>query len=204
MIGKIEIRHGDLVDLLLEADDREFDKVYLEEIIKHSERDDLAYYKELIEDRETKLAEREEQLKMTETKLAEREEQLKMTDADRIEDEETMSSNVVYKGTYRGFKYWIKKINTGSLANLFPGRCSLATEWFCGYVALPKGHPMHGQDYDNLSVDCHGGLTYSNLEGNDWVIGFDCNHTYDNEKVFTEGWLRGECESIIDQVDGGK
>ena len=75
MIGKIEIRHGDLVDLLLEADDREFDKVYLEEIIKHSERDDLAYYKELIEDRETKLAEREEQLKMTETKLAEREEQ---------------------------------------------------------------------------------------------------------------------------------
>ena len=33
----------------------------------------------------------------------------------------------------------------------------------CGYVGVPKGHPMFGRDYNKCieDIDCYGGLTYS-------------------------------------------
>lgn len=33
----------------------------------------------------------------------------------------------------------------------------------CGYVALPPNHPDYKKDYDDINVDCHGGLTYGSL-----------------------------------------
>lgn len=78
----------------------------------------------------------------------------------------------------------------------------------CGYVGIPKGHPLFGRDYDELyrdgiDLDCHGGLTFAGLcstpteerpetdciclipeEGSDrssvvWWFGFDCAHAGD-------------------------
>jgi hypothetical protein len=68
----------------------------------------------------------------------------------------------------------------------------------CGYVGVPKGHPWHGQDYDHISADAHGGLTFSagcchsddpaegvcHIPGegepdNVWWVGFDCAHCFD-------------------------
>lgn len=34
-----------------------------------------------------------------------------------------------------------------------PGSC-------CAYLGIPKTHPLAGLKYDDLSVSCHGGLTY--------------------------------------------
>ena len=52
-----------------------------------------------------------------------------------------------------------------------------------GYVAIPKGHLWHGQDYNNLNegIDVHGGLTYAaeDKETGEWVLGFDCSHAGD-------------------------
>jgi hypothetical protein len=67
---------------------------------------------------------------------------------------------------------------------------------WCGYVAVPRDHPWHCVNYDNVKpaegdyVEVHGGLTYSafgpgvsqqpGVEPNDvWWIGFDCNHSGD-------------------------
>lgn len=66
---------------------------------------------------------------------------------------------------------------------------------WCGYVAVPPGHPFHGKDYNHEDVeglDVHGGLTYANAcqgkichvpkpgEPDDvWWFGFDCNHYRD-------------------------
>ena len=66
---------------------------------------------------------------------------------------------------------------------------------WCGYVGVPAGHPAYGQDYDNVDVDCHGGLTFAAgcqetgdpahgichvpQEGRPaevWWLGFDCAH----------------------------
>jgi len=61
----------------------------------------------------------------------------------------------------------------------------------CGYVAVPRGHPCYGKDYDHIPyddlfpVEVHGGLTFSR-EGNGdtwpkgyWWLGFDCAHAWD-------------------------
>ena len=61
----------------------------------------------------------------------------------------------------------------------------------CGYVGLPKGHRYYGEHYNNIPVDCHGGLTFGR-ECEDypvitdeplWWIGFDCGH-FDDSKDY--------------------
>ena len=58
----------------------------------------------------------------------------------------------------------------------------------CGYVKVPKYHPLFGKSYDecNEFIDCHGGLTYSGrylvseeLKYGEYWIGFDCMHVGD-------------------------
>ena len=49
----------------------------------------------------------------------------------------------------------------------------------CGYVHLPKGHELFGIGYYDVDVNIHGGLTYAEQEGDDWVFGFDCAHAGD-------------------------
>jgi len=57
---------------------------------------------------------------------------------------------------------------------------------WCGYVALPEGHPDWGKDYDSVNVRVHGSLTFSSRGGqrywkgkNLWWFGFDCAHAGD-------------------------
>jgi hypothetical protein len=76
---------------------------------------------------------------------------------------------------------------------------------WCGYAAVPPGHPYHGLHYDtvyekecelgvpdDLRVNVHGGLTYAEACGghichvpkpgepdNVWWFGFDFGHAYD-------------------------
>lgn len=55
----------------------------------------------------------------------------------------------------------------------------------CGYVGLPKTSKFYGKGYDEIDVDCNGGLTYARnyLSGQEdketWWIGFDCGHCWD-------------------------
>lgn len=55
----------------------------------------------------------------------------------------------------------------------------------CGYVGLPKENEYYNVDYDNIDIDCHGGLTYSEsflygqADRDTWWIGFDCAHYFD-------------------------
>lgn len=54
----------------------------------------------------------------------------------------------------------------------------------CAYVGIPLDHPLAGFDYDDLSIDCHCGLTYSEKgcgsfpEGY-WWYGWDYTHAGD-------------------------
>lgn len=81
----------------------------------------------------------------------------------------------------------------------------------CGYVGLPKGHPMHGKHYDAIDADCHGGLTYAadSYKDGTWWVGFDLGHAGD---AFTVGsvkvpgvkrgqeYAEAECESLAEQL----
>lgn len=97
----------------------------------------------------------------------------------------------------------------------------------CGYVRLPLGHPWHGKHYDDLPVEVHGGLTFSEAdadcnkggEDNAFWIGFDCAHCMDapdpildpyrrmpDVTSFGEGvvrsteYVQAECEDVCRQA----
>ncbi len=90
---------------------------------------------------------------------------------------------------------------------------------WCGYVAMPPGHPWHGKtgcaEYPEVSV--HGGLSYGNACGGDichvprpgepdnvWWLGFDCVHAFDvaPAREAMTGWMRieGEVYRTLDYV----
>lgn len=62
---------------------------------------------------------------------------------------------------------------------------------WCGYVEVPRSHPLHGLRYDDdlvREIDVHGGLTYAGEYGRvfggaasdtAWCFGFDCGHLWD-------------------------
>lgn len=66
----------------------------------------------------------------------------------------------------------------------------------CGYVGINEEHPFFGKSHDEIEIDVHGGLTYSNFcfgEPGDGIchlpdpgeperiywLGFDCAHAWD-------------------------
>ena len=101
-----------------------------------------------------------------------------------------------------GLAAWVRRVPYGNL---------------CGYVALPPGHPLYGDD--ELVVDVHGGLTFSGVfEPDDptWWVGFDCGHWGDStpESACAVGaltlggstyrdieYVRAECEKLAGQLD---
>jgi hypothetical protein len=46
----------------------------------------------------------------------------------------------------------------------------------CAYVGVPESHPLAGQNYDDLPIQCHGGLTFAakggEKLGETWPAGF--------------------------------
>ncbi len=65
---------------------------------------------------------------------------------------------------------------------------------WCGYAAVPPGHPLHGKSYHDveLELEAHGGLTYADRCSGEichvpapgesdevWWFGFDCAHFRD-------------------------
>jgi hypothetical protein len=98
----------------------------------------------------------------------------------------------------------------------------------CGYVAVPKGHPWHGQTICEISAEVHGGVSWAAacddyriyipprnflLETADetdvwwdvWWVGFDTSHFGDympaHEAFFKEHLGR---ESYLSKMSGGK
>ena len=88
----------------------------------------------------------------------------------------------------------------------------------CGYVRIPKGHPWHGKDYEEISAEVYGGLTFSESDedGAHWV-GFDCMHAGDSldrhlrasdpfrlshpgAVIRTQEYVESECRSLCNQA----
>ena len=74
-----------------------------------------------------------------------------------------------------------KDFMVGNLRCLVIG---LSGGWRCGYVGIPKEHPLYAIDYDKIEADVHGGLTYGSTspvgdEDQRYYVGFDCCHCGD-------------------------
>ena len=91
----------------------------------------------------------------------------------------------LYTRTYWEDGYWCRVRQT-----------SMGT--WCGYVALTPRHPWFNQDYDEIPVDIHGGLTYSKSEPDGYYwIGFDCAHWGDYIPMLAELQKQLEKEEVM-------
>lgn len=85
--------------------------------------------------------------------------------------------------------------------------------WGNGYVVIPKGHPLYGNDCGHMSV--HGGINFSGYvdkilieewdelspedEGK-WMIGFDTCHYRDNIENCPKEYVQSEADNLLKQV----
>jgi hypothetical protein len=93
-----------------------------------------------------------------------------------------------------------------------------------GYVRLPSKHPCFGEGYDDIDVNVHGGLTFSdgyfpsytnNTKDGYWWVGFDTSHAWDrqprifvhfpnhfrgNEVYRTKEYVKKEVTSLAKQL----
>lgn len=78
------------------------------------------------------------------------------------------------------------------------------TGWGCGYVHIPKGHPILVMlDEDNRYIQPEGisqEITYSVWKGDYYVIGFDTAHSYNGPHHDKEYVIR-ETQKIKEAVD---
>lgn len=87
---------------------------------------------------------------------------------------------VLASGTYKGYNYFILSMGTHP----------------CGYVEIPKSSKYYNVDYDNIPIECHGGLTYSeNYLG---TIANEC------EERFFVGWDYAHYMDYVGYYDIGE
>lgn len=82
----------------------------------------------------------------------------------------------------------------------------------CGYVILTPDNKFYSKHYDDIPVQVHGGLTFSDEYEGEWLIGFDCAHHGDitpgsgYEHLGYMGtykdmnFVKLECESLAEQI----
>mgnify|MGYP000849681354 FL=1 len=87
----------------------------------------------------------------------------------------------------------------------------------CGYVGVPKEHPLHGKSYEDVYYNdfyVHGVITYSGCEqypvehNGLWCFGYDCAHLgdatafagYSGEVLRSLEYCVDQCESLADQL----
>ena len=73
--------------------------------------------------------------------------------------------------------------------------------WGNGYVDLPKTHPMYELNYNDIPVDIHGGLTYSELTNDGfWRVGFDTAHAGDTLVNWNKLAVYNETKRLAEQL----
>ena len=76
------------------------------------------------------------------------------------------------------------------------GPCSL-----CAYAGVPESHPLAGQRCYDLPIECHGGLTFSQLGGKKdfpsgyWWYGWDYSHCDDYVTYYDKPGFDSELRS---------
>lgn len=104
----------------------------------------------------------------------------------------TIGTDLIRTGVAHGYPYAIyRREAMPPAARILFEEVESLRGWFCGYLAIPKDHPWHGMDHENIPMDdpeVFGGLTFSDNYNADqlkgwapgegvWILGFDTAHT---------------------------
>ena len=107
-----------------------------------------------------------------------------------------------------GLKSPITLIENTWLKNWYSNGLPMSTNgWGNGYVRVCEGHPFYGKEYDDIPVDVHRGLTYSNYNESDgkyftegYWVGFDTAHYGDTLYKWPEDAVYHEALYLFKQI----
>lgn len=71
---------------------------------------------------------------------------------------------------------------------------------YCAYVAVPREHALYGVHYDDITIRCNGGPTYSDYCNGWWIIGWDYGHMWNLDEPPTIFSINAEILDVIDQL----
>ena len=112
---------------------------------------------------------------------------------DRLEPPERIAD-----GRYKGFDFYVISLGTHP----------------CAYIDV-SDTTLSGEEYSNIDIICHGGLTYSDsilttVDKNGWFIGWDYAHytdyfggyfdSFTGCKKWTTEEIVDECKKVIEQL----
>lgn len=114
-----------------------------------------------------------------------------------------MFTKIVKDEFYRGYRVLVKQI--GEKTDRVKPSCLPSDYWYCGYVEIPqcsKFYNVHDFDVLDDEIEAYGGVTYANtlLETGNFVLGFDCHHSWDSPDVQNIEFTLKECYNLVDQI----
>lgn len=133
---------------------------------------------------------------------------------------------MIYKNRYKGNIEQVEILDEGIYHNYHYAIVSLGSHP-CAYIEIPKGHRYYDKVYDEIPLNCHGGLTYANDTGilngynhrSGYWIGWDYAHYMDycyyefisdlfkeedsDLKRWTTEEILTEVKNVIDQLVEG-
>ncbi len=104
----------------------------------------------------------------------------------------------------------MKKTKNKTIAFTLPSHLPGMGGWGNGYVAIPADNKLFGKHYDNINVNIHGGLTFSEdaIIGQPeetkgmWIVGFDTLHLGDDSQRWPDQeTVMAEALELKKQID---
>lgn len=102
---------------------------------------------------------------------------------------------------YKGYKIYVVKIK-----NPFPMYLQLDlttnTNYFNGYIIIPKSSKFYRKHYFSINeeIKVHGGFTFSGFVKEEYTIGFDTGHSFDNETTQNVDFVLEQLKQAVDQI----
>lgn len=108
-------------------------------------------------------------------------------------------SKIIKKETYKGYEIYALEINAE-----LPVLWDLTgnTTYYNGYIIIPKNSKFYGKNYNFISseVKIHGGFTFADYVANNYVIGFDTAHYFDDRSTQNVNFVMNELKKAVDQI----
>ena len=101
---------------------------------------------------------------------------------------------------YKGYKIYVLKITYE--VPLFWYDMTDNRTYYNGYIVLPENSKFYGKHYDfiNKEIEIHGGFTFADFVENEYKIGFDTAHYFDNETTQNVDFVLNKLKNAVDQI----
>lgn len=114
-----------------------------------------------------------------------------------------MQEEVVLQKKYRGYDLIVKKVSFEP-EEIKPNLFMPSYNRYFGYVVIPEDDLFYGINHEPLKsfIRVSGGLSYSGrIDGIDgYVLGINCDHTWNDPHIQIEEYALNECERLADKL----